>query len=195
MYRDQQQQSAIRADSVRRYSRALQQHHHPRLHPTGDDGGVRAELQLGQRGDVGKQVDFSSQGGPSTYGGHHGVGDVWTGSLQPPVPGSTYVMPQSRNVGLNSQPRGPPSWETYQQQGHMNGILEGFHSGLKVNAQGEGMMPVNGILTPVDGLGTMGESVPAGPFAHDRPPLTFLCALQTGTVVQIGKRRPLHGLT
>ncbi|KAG7530329.1 hypothetical protein FFLO_05101 [Filobasidium floriforme] len=109
MYRDQQQQSAIRADSVRRYSRALQQHHHPRLHSIGDDGGVRAELQLGQRGDVGKQVDFSSQGEPSTYGGLHGVRDVWTGSLQPPVQGSTYVMPQSPNDGPNSQPRGPPS--------------------------------------------------------------------------------------
>jgi hypothetical protein len=176
MYHDQQQQSAIRADSVRRYSRALQQHHHPRLHSTGDDGGVRAELQLGQRGDVGKQVDFSSQGEPSTYGGHHGVGDVWTGSLQPPVQGSTYVMPQSRNVGPNSRPRGPPSWlghgETYHQQGHMNGMLGGFHSGLKAEARGgDGMIPVDSVLTPVDGLGTMGESAMACLCAPGRQPL------------------------
>lgn len=171
MYQDQHQE-AVRADSMRRYSRALQQHHYPRLHSTGDDGGARVELRPGQGGDVAKQVDFMSQGGPSAYGGHHGVRDVWTGSLQTPIQGSTYVMPQSHNVGPDSQPRGPPSslghGETYHQQGHMNSMLGGFHSGLKVNAQGgQGMMPVQGVLTPVDGLGTMGE-LAAGLCAPDR---------------------------
>ena len=172
MYRDQQQE-AVRADSVRRYSRALQQHHHPRLPLTGDDGCVRAELPFAQRGHVGKRVDYS-QAGPFALGIHHptsGAPDVWTGSLHPPVQGSTYVMPLVPDVG---QPPGPlPSWpghvDTY--QNHINSndmMMGGFHSALKPDAQGSGMMPVGGALTPVDGLGTMGESLAADIFECHR---------------------------